>query len=139
MTSAISAGGRTAGVTGTPLDTAYPAKNKRLQETLYRDHVLVSQFKKGERTFQSNFPKRNRLMALLSDATVVIEASDSSGTLHQASECLLLNRWLFIARSVAENTSLSWPARFFPSERCRILDSTEQLVSTVYELPAIDA
>ena len=40
--------------------------------------------RKGEKTHRSNFPLRNKLMALLSDATVVMEASDTSGTLHQA-------------------------------------------------------
>ena len=62
--------------------------------------------------FRANFPVRNRVMAALSDATVIIEASDASGTLHQAAECQRLNRWLFIAKYVAEDRSLTWPARF---------------------------
>jgi hypothetical protein len=51
-------------------------------------------------------------MALLSDATVVVEASDTSGTLHQAAECVRLKKWLFIAQSVVNNPSLSWPQKF---------------------------
>lgn len=132
MTAAIGAGGRVVGVIGTPLDKAYPAQNKRLQEEVYRDHLLVSQFASGAGVFPSNFPERNRLMALLSDATVVTEASDTSGSLHQAAECQRLGRWLFIARSVADDPALEWPKKFLAHERCRVLERTEDMLAAVY-------
>ncbi len=132
MTSAITAGGHVVGVIGTPLDQAYPAKNKRLQEQVYQNHLLVSQFPFGSRVYPSNFPARNRLMALLSDATVVVEASDTSGSLHQAAECHRIGRWLFIARSVAEDRSLGWPKKFLGHERCQVLDSTANMLAAVY-------
>jgi DNA processing protein len=59
MTAAIAAGGRVVGVIGTPLDKAYPGQNKRLEEEVYRDHLLISQFASGSRVFPSNFPVRN--------------------------------------------------------------------------------
>ena len=77
LTSAMKAGGRVIAVIGTPLDKAYPVENKRLQEQIYREHLLVSQFPPGQRVFQSNFPVRNRLMAAMTDATVIVEASDT--------------------------------------------------------------
>ena len=80
LEAAIDAGGKVVGVIGTPLSKAYPAKNAELQEAIYRDHLLISQFPSGARVFPSNFPARNRTMAALSDASVVIEASDTSGT-----------------------------------------------------------
>lgn len=132
MTSAIRNGGRVVGVIGTPLDQAYPAKNRELQESVYREHLLVSQFASGSRVFRSNFPQRNRLMALLSDATVVIEAADTSGTLHQASECVRLERWLFIAKSVVDNPSLQWPAKFLGYAKCRVLERSDDIISAVY-------
>lgn len=128
---AISAGGRTISVVGTPLDKAYPAENAKLQSEIYRHHLLVSQFPSGQRTFQSDFPKRNRLMAALSDGSVIVEASDTSGTLHQAAECLRLGRWLFIMRSVVENKSLSWPARFIDNPRTIVLTRVEDILSRV--------
>jgi DNA processing protein len=134
MTSAINSGGRVIGVIGTPLDQAYPAKNKRLQELVYRDHLLISQFQAGSRVFPSNFPERNRLMALLSDATVVIEASDTSGSLHQAVECQRLGRWLFIARSVVDDESLEWPKKFLAYDRCKVLERTSEMLDVVYGL-----
>ena len=49
-------------------------------------------------------------MALLSDATIIVEAGEKSGTLHQGWEALRLGRLLFLMESVAENRDLSWPS-----------------------------
>lgn len=132
LSGAIEAGGRVVAVIGTPLDQAYPAKNRDLQEAIYRDHLLISQFADGERVFPSNFPARNRTMAALSDASVVIEASDTSGTLHQAVECQRLGRWLVIARSVVDDPALTWPAKFLSHPKTIVLDSTPQLLESIY-------
>ena len=72
--------------------------------------------------FQSNFPERNRLMAAISDATVIVEASDTSGSLHQAAECVLLGRWLF-----TEDPSLRWPKDFEQYPNSRILSETSDI------------
>ena len=63
LRSAIDAGGKVVAVIGTPLDKSYPAENKRLQEEIYRDHLLISQFPIGANVWRSNFPRRNKLMA----------------------------------------------------------------------------
>lgn len=128
---AIDNGGHTIGVIGTPLDKAYPKENSDLQEAIHLDHLLVSPFKIGEKTFKSSFPKRNRVMAALSDATVIIEASDTSGSLHQAAECVRLGRWLFIAKSLADNPNLTWPSKFLNKPRAATLMATADLVEAV--------
>jgi DNA processing protein len=131
LTSAMRAGGHVIAVIGTPLDKAYPIENKRLQEQIYREHLLVSQFPRGQRVFQSNFPVRNRLMAAMTDATVIVEASDSSGTLHQATECVRLGRWLFLAESIVKSPRLTWPAKFLDKRRVCVLTSTEELLAAL--------
>jgi DNA processing protein len=128
---AIAAGGSTIAVIGTPIDKAYPAENSDLQEEIWQDHLLISQFPKGIKTWPSDFPKRNRLMAALTDASIIVEASDTSGTLHQAKECVRLNRWLFIMRSVVEDPELSWPARFLREPKVRILASPTDVFSVL--------
>jgi DNA processing protein len=131
-TAAIAAGGSTIAVVGTPLDRAYPAENIALQEEIYRDHLLVSPFRKGERTYRSSFPKRNRVMAAITDATVIVEASDTSGSLHQAAECVRLGRWLFIAKSLADDPTLAWPAKFLrKGGKTDVLTSTTDLVRAI--------
>lgn len=135
LEAAIAAGGRVVAVIGTPLGKAYPAENKRLQERIYREHLLVSPFAAGEHTFRSSFPQRNRVMAALSDATAIIEASDTSGTLHQAAECVRLGRWLFIAKSVVDDPKLKWPASFIREPVTRVLASTADVLAVLGTRP----
>ena len=112
LTAAIEAGGRVVGVLGTPLDRATPTENGPLQERMCREHLVISQFPVGTPTLKSHFPQRNRTMATISDGTIIVEASNTSGTLHQAAECTRLGRWLFILKSVTETTGVTWPANF---------------------------
>lgn len=124
---AIEAGGRTIAVIGTPLERVYPAKHAALQERIYRGHLLISPFPPGTVTRPYHFPERNRVMARLSRATVIIEASDTSGTLHQAVECEKCGRSLFIADSVYK--SHEWPNRFPTAQR---LVDAQQVIAEVF-------
>lgn len=96
---AIEAGGKTIAVLGTPLDQYFPASNRTLQERIMREHLAISQFSKGGGA--KNFPMRNRTMALLTEATVIVEAGEKSGTVHQGWEALRLGRLLFLMESLA--------------------------------------
>jgi DNA processing protein len=131
LESAVKSRGHVVAVIGTPVNQAYPAENKKLQEEIYRDHLLISQFAPGQRVFPRNFPERNKLMAALSDATVIIEAGETSGTLHQAAECVRLKRWLFISRSVMENKDLRWPRKFEGYSRFRVLEKTSDITEAL--------
>ena len=128
---ALEVGGNTIAVIGTPIDRVYPAEHADLQEVIYSHHLLVSQFAPGTRTFPSDFPKRNRLMAALTDASIIVEASDTSGTLHQAAECVRLDRWLFIMQSVLENRDLEWPHKFLKQPKVAILRDVEDVLTRV--------
>src|SRR5207237_8183973 len=118
-------------VIGTPLPKADTDDNYELHVTIWQRHLLMSPFAEGERVFKSNFPKRNRVMAAISDATVIIEASDTSGTLHQAIECNRLGRWLFIVKSVAADPSLKWPASFLRNPKTAILERTDDILQAL--------
>lgn len=86
------AGGRTLAVIGTPLERVYPWQHAALQKAIYEQHVLVSPFAEGTRMTRSHFPSRNRLMARLADATVLVEAGEHSGTQHQVREAIGVDR-----------------------------------------------
>lgn len=105
---AINASGNTIAVIGTPLNKYFPAQNRELQDYIAKKHLLISQFPKGSPTTPKNFPIRNRLMALISDATIIIEASDKSGTKHQGWEALRLGRAVFLMENVIKDTSITW-------------------------------
>jgi DNA processing protein len=127
--STLESGGQTIAVIGTPLSKASPVENGTLQETIWRDHLLISPFPEGSEVFPSNFPKRNQVMAAISDATVIVEANDDSGTLHQAVACQELGRWLFILKSVVEMRA--WPKRFLHIKNTVVLERTEQILEAL--------
>jgi len=106
---AMAFGGRTIAVLGNPLDTFYPASSRELQREIVRSHLAVSQFPAGYPSQRKNWPRRNRTMALLTDCTVIVEAREGSGTLHQGWEALRLGRPLFLMESVASDKTLTWP------------------------------
>jgi len=116
-TSAIDHGGKTIAVIGTPLDKVYPEKHAALQQRIYREHLLLSPFIWGDKFVPSNFPDRNRIMARLALATVIIEASDTSGSLHQAIESIHVGHPVFIAAAMLDNPKLTWPSRFIGKDR----------------------
>jgi DNA processing protein len=103
---AIRAGGRTIAVIGTSLDQAYPPQHAALQERVYREHLLVSPFATGSRTARWHFPARNRVMARLSLATVLVDATEASGTRHQVEECVKLGRVVYARSALVE--TLGW-------------------------------
>lgn len=107
---ALRAGGSTLAVLGTPLDRYYPAEHKSLQERLMREQLVLSQFEAGSTVHGSNFVTRNRTMALVSHATVIVEASEKSGTQSQASEAIRLGRGLYIPEALAE-ADFDWPRK----------------------------
>jgi len=121
---AIEQGGCTIAVLGTPLDQTSPRANAELQRKIGEQHLLVSQFAPGSTVTRSNFPLRNRTMALLSDATIIIEAGEGSGTLHQGWEALRLGRPLFILSNVV-NSGLEWPPKMLDYGAMALSDPKE--------------
>ncbi len=108
---AIEEGGRTVAVLGTPLNHAYPRKNSQLQKKIMTNHLAISQFPIGHPTQPTNFVLRDRTMALISNASIIVEAGETSGSLHQGWEALRLGRPLFIWKSIVSDSSLNWPKK----------------------------
>lgn len=115
---AIQLGGKTIAVIGTPIDQYYPKKNKQLQDEVSKNHLLISQipFEKYTRqNYKLNrffFPERNATMSALSQATVIIEAGETSGTLTQARAALSQGRKLFILENNFKNPKITWAEKF---------------------------
>jgi DNA processing protein len=89
-------GGRTIAVIGTPLERVYPKRHASLQEAIYRKHLLVSPFAEGTQTRRGHFPARNRVMARLAYATVLVAAGERSGTQHQVREAIRVGRSVLV-------------------------------------------
>ncbi|BDG05927.1 DNA-processing protein DprA [Anaeromyxobacter oryzae] len=79
---ALDAGGHTIAVLGTGIDRCYPAEHRSLfEEIVASGGALVSEQPDGTRGWPGNFPARNRIIAALSDAVVVVRAGVRSGAL----------------------------------------------------------
>lgn len=126
----IDARGNTIAVLGTPLDQCNPSSNRELQARIGAEHLLVSQFKTGGDVQRHHFVLRNRTMALLSDASVIVEAGEKSGSLSQGWEALRLRRPLFLMRSLFEDASLHWPHEMF-RYGARVLSAPEELLEAL--------
>jgi DNA processing protein len=115
---AIGENGRTIAVLGTPLSHYYPKENAELQRRIADEFLVISQVplmryeSQSPRINRFFFPARNVTMSALSEATIIVEASERSGTLVQARAALHQGRKLFILDSCFQNPQITWPAGF---------------------------
>lgn len=132
-TGAIENNGQTIGVIGTPIDSYYPKENRNLQDSIAKDFLLISQvpfYRYENEPFKNrrlHFPRRNVTMASISNATVIVEASDTSGSLTQAKACMNQNRKLFILDSCFENSSIQWPKLYEEQGAVRVKKTSDIL------------
>jgi DNA processing protein len=125
--SAMHAGGRTIAVLGTSLDQAYPRHHATLQKRIARDHLVVSPFESGTPTARWHFPARNRVMARLANAMVLVEASETSGTRHQVQECIALGRPVLVHRTLLDHRRIDWLTRMHRSGHVDTWESSAEL------------
>jgi DNA processing protein len=92
---ALNGGGRTAAVLGSGVDRIYPPENRALAKRIMERGALLSDYPLGTAPESSNFPPRNRLIAGLSMATIVVEAGETSGALITAEFALEQGREVF--------------------------------------------
>ena len=131
---ALATGGKTIAVLGTPLERVYPVNNLELRRQIEREGLVISQFPAGGPTYKSNFPKRNRLMAALAQLTVVVEASETSGTRHQVAAALSLGRSVALPISLAES-GYGWVRDALATGRVHVLTGLSDLSSYLVEEP----
>lgn len=82
---ALNAPGKTIAVLAQPLDELRPASHRHLaQEILEKGGLLLSEYAQKEKTFKTDYLRRNRLIAGLCRATLVVEAGHPSGALNTA-------------------------------------------------------
>src|SRR5271156_3533842 len=128
---AIEANGRTVAILGTPITACYPAENKDLQRLIADEFLVISQVpivrhsRQGPQGNRFFFPERNATMSALTEATVIVEAGNTSGTLIQARHAIQQKRKLFILDSCFRNPELAWPAKYLDRGAIRVSEFDE--------------
>lgn len=92
---ALDNGITTVGVLGHGLDMLYPSQNKRTADRMIENGGLLTEFISGTKPDRENFPKRNRIVAGMSDAVVVVESKRRGGAIITADIGNSYNRDVF--------------------------------------------
>lgn len=117
----------TLAVLGHGLDRIYPASNRKLAEEMIASGALLTEFIPGTIPDRENFPKRNRIVAGMSDATVVIESDVKGGSLITARLASDYNRDVFAVPGNINQKYSSGCNTLIKEQRAQILLSTDQL------------
>jgi DNA processing protein len=130
---ALTAGGRTIAVLGSGIDVIYPRENRNLYDQIANSGAVLSEFFPGTEPNPGNFPRRNRVIAGLSQTVIVIEAGDRSGALLTADLALVQGKKLF---AVPGNLSskLSSGTNELIKSGANLLTSIDDIFSVLPEL-----
>jgi DNA processing protein len=130
---ALDAGGLTVAVTGTGLDSVYPASGRRLAARIRSQGALVSEFPLGTPARRENFPSRNRLISGLSLGVLVVEAGLNSGTLITARLAGNQGRDVFAIPGSIHNPMSKGCHRLI-REGARLVENVNQIIEEIAPL-----
>jgi len=129
---ALLRGGRTVAVIGTGINRHYPAANRKLQDHIAEEGLLLSQFWPTAPPQQHNFPMRNAVMSGYGIATVVVEAGEQSGARIQARMAVHHGRPVILTDLVVNNTE--WAKELLGRPEVYVASSIGDVTSVVREL-----
>jgi DNA processing protein len=135
-TAALARGGRTLAVIGTGLRRCYPPQHADLQRLIAAECAVISQFWPDSPPSRRSFPMRNAVMSGLSLATVVVEASLTSGSRIQARLALEHGRPVFLLESVLEH---EWARECAARPGARVIRSPDEITTIVERLTSSGA
>ncbi|MFI9410043.1 DNA-processing protein DprA [Nocardia gamkensis] len=126
---ALHRGGRTVAVLGNGFSHVYPAANRELQVEIAARGMLLSHFLPERRPDKKSFPARNATMSAYAMATVIVEATEASGTRHQAWAAVGHGRPVIITETVA--TSTTWGGDLAGRPSVYVVDSADGALRAV--------
>ena len=128
---ALDVGGRTVAVIGTGHDHAFPKANAALQHDLSERSAVVSPFWPDQGPRPWTFPQRNAVMSGFALATVVVEASHTSGAKMQARLALEHGRPVFLLESLLEH---QWAQDYAERPGVYVVAGTDEVVGRLERL-----
>jgi DNA processing protein len=134
---AVDAGGRTEVVLGTGVDVPYPGQHRKLfADVLAAGGALLSEQPDGMRGLPRNFPARNRIIAALSEAVVVVRAARESGALITAARARDLRVPLLAVPGDARDELSEGPNRLLREGAVAVTSAADVLAAVGLAVPA---
>src|SRR5690349_978709 len=118
----------TIGVVGHGLDTIYPPENSNLAKQMVRHGGLLTEFRSNTKPDKHNFPSRNRVVAGISDATVVIESGAKGGSNITANLAWGYNRDVFAVPGRSTDIKSEGCNRLIRDNKAILLDDPEHFI-----------
>lgn len=118
----------TIGVLAHGLDTIYPSQHKSLAKDMLLNGGLLTECKKNTKPDKHNFPKRNRIVAGMADATIVIETQIKGGSMITAELAYNYNRDLFAIPAKIYDNKSSGCLKLIQQNKAVLLSNAEQLI-----------
>lgn len=127
---------RTVAVVGTGLDRVYPHQNHALALSIAAHGLLISEYPLNTPPITSNFPKRNRLIAGLSQGCLVVEAAARSGSLITAKQAIEMGKEVFaIPGSI--HTTVAKGCHDLIKQGAKLVDCAQDILEELKDLPVI--
>lgn len=126
--SALQYGLPTVGVLGHGLDTVYPMQHRSLAREITGQGALLTEFRRHTQPDKHNFPRRNRIVAGMADATIVIETANKGGSMITAELAYTYNRDLFAVPGKITDPKSSGCLQLIKQNKAMVYTSAEDLV-----------
>lgn len=136
--SCLETGGRTLAILGTGVDVVYPARNRELYKEILHQGLVLSEYPAGTSPDRTHFPCRNRIIAGLSRAVVVMEAPTRSGALITARFANDYGRDVYVLPGSLDN-SRSLGCLELISKGAQVILSENHLLEMLGEMPQLDS
>lgn len=125
----------TVAVVGTGLDRVYPHQNHALAQHIAQQGLLLSEYPLNTPPLMANFPKRNRLIAGLSQGCLVVEAALRSGSLITAKQAVDMGKEVFaIPGSI--HTTVAKGCHDLIKQGAKLVDNAQDILEEMKDLPS---
>ena len=121
----------TVGVLAHGLDSIYPAQHKTLATEMLLNGGLLTEFPKGTKADKHNFPKRNRIVAGIADATIVVETAIKGGSMITAELAYNYNKDLFAIPAKITDIKSAGCLKLIIQNKAVLLTSAQQLLDNM--------
>lgn len=121
----LAAGGYTAAVMGTGIDHVFPESNRDLATEIRRFGTLVSQFAPPAPRTRTSFLRRNHVIAAMSDASLLMDASERSGSRYEIEQALGYGRQVFAWAPVLGHHA--WVQHLVRTRGVRLVESAAEV------------